>query len=409
MSELPVSLARESAALGKRHGKHKLDELDASRVAKHLVLFRPDDAAIESLMAQARLSIPGLTTTAEVQRVAHFNPDCIWAVTRKSRFDAAAPAGEGFIAILPLNELGLQLLAMNVLDTAKPDLRFLARPGERPAGIYMWCVFAPGPLVGGMALFMQRMSVPPYDGVALYSRPNTAVGRRFNDALGALEGAQVGKIFAPQLWVFSRLPQRPIYDTYHPDVAPGELSVTVARTFEDLSRVIAVRGAVYVGQQQCPHDEEFDGNDLCATHLIGYVGHEPAGCMRVRFFADFAKIERVAVREEFRKIGTAFQLIRAAIQLCQKKGYTKVYAHSQKRLVDFWTRFGFKVPPGAKSFVFSDFDYIEIVADLERDPDCVTLGTDPYLVIRPEGRWHLPGVLEHSASRAVTRPSVDKR
>jgi predicted GNAT family N-acyltransferase len=409
MSVLPVSLAGSSAIAGERHGKHKLDELDASRVAKHLVLFHPDDAAIESLMASARLSIPELTTDAEVQRVVRYNPDCMWAVARKSRFDAAAPAGEGFVATLPLNELGLQLLAMDVLDTAKPDVRFLAKPGERPAGIYMWCVFAPGPLAGVMALFMEKIAAFPYAGVNLYSRPNTEIGVRFNEVLGLTHGVTIGDIWAPQLWVFPRAPQRPLYDSYHPAVVPGEVSVTVARTFEDLSRVLAVRSAVYIGQQQCPYEEEFDGNDLCATHLIGYVGHEPAGCLRVRFFADFAKIERLAIREEFRKTRAAFQLVRAAFRLCQKKGYTKVYGHSQKRLVNFWSRFGFKVPPNAKQFIFSDFDYVEIVADVERDPDSVTLGADPYLVIRPEGRWHVPGVLEESASRAVTRPSVDKR
>src|SRR5581483_4620854 len=163
MSVLPVSLAGSSAIAGERHGRHKLDELDAARVAKHLVLFRPDDAAIESLMASARLSIPGLTTDAEVKRVVHYNPDCMWAVARKSRFDAAAPMGEGFVLTLPLNDLGLQLLAMDVLDTAKPDVRFLAKPGERPAGIYMWCVFAPGPLAGVMALFMEKIAAFPYD------------------------------------------------------------------------------------------------------------------------------------------------------------------------------------------------------------------------------------------------------
>jgi hypothetical protein len=39
----------------------------------------------------------------------------------------------------------------------------------------------------------------------------------------------------------------------------------------------------------------------------------------------------------------------------------------------------------------------------------VTIGADPYVIIRPEGRWHVPGVLEHSAARAVTHPSVGKR
>ena len=62
-----------------------------------------------------------------------------------------------------------------------------------------------------------------------------------------------------------------------------------------------------------------------------------------------------------------------------------------------------------KPFVFSDFDYVEIVADIERDPDAVTIGADPYLIIRPEGRWHIPGILENSANRSASEPSVKKK
>ena len=91
------------------------------------------------------------------------------------------------------------------------------------------------------------------------------------------------------------------------------------------------------------------------------------------------------------------------------KGYRRLYGHSQKRLVNFWSRFGFRPIEGAKEFVFSDFDYVEIVAEIERDPEAITIGVDPYVMIRPEGRWHVPGVLERSASREATRPSVEAR
>ena len=53
--------------------------------------------------------------------------------------------------------------------------------------------------------------------------------------------------------------------------------MTVARSMEDIMRVMSIRSAVYVAEQRCPHDEEFDGNDFSATHLLGYVGDEPAG------------------------------------------------------------------------------------------------------------------------------------
>ncbi|HKQ09957.1 MAG TPA: hypothetical protein VJS85_02105, partial [Rhizomicrobium sp.] len=110
--------------------------------------------------------------------------------------------------------------------------------------------------------------------------------------------------------------------------------------------------------------------------------------------------------KEFRKSRAAVQLIQAGLKLCQKKGYRRVIGYAQTRLTHFWTRFGFRPLEGRKQFVFSDYDYVEMVADLEPMPDALTLGTDPYVMIRPEGRWHKPGILEKSASRAVTSPSI---
>jgi hypothetical protein len=41
---------------------------------------------------------------------------------------------------------------------------------------------------------------------------------------------------------------------------------------------------------------------------------------------------------------------------------------------------------------------------MERDADAVTIGDDPYVIIRPEGRWHVPGILELPASCTPIRP-----
>jgi predicted GNAT family N-acyltransferase len=260
-----------------------------------------------------------------------------------------------------------------------------------------------------MALFMEKMSTPQYAGINLYSRALTEAGVQFHHVLGFTQGTVIDSIEAPNIWIFQRAPQPPLYDTYVPGAAANDIGVTVARNFEDLGRVIAMRSAVYIGEQECPYEEEYDGNDLAATHLLVYVGDEPAGCLRVRFFADFAKIERLVVRKEFRKTRAAFHVVRAGFKLCQAKGYRRVYGHSQTRLVNFWSRFGFRVMEGGKKFVFSDFDYVEIVADIEPDADAVRIGCDPYTIIRPEGRWHKPGILERSATRAVTSPSVDPK
>lgn len=410
MTEHPLELIRAQGKVVETKPRHPLGALDSSKFSKHLVVFRPNEKAVADLMEKARASIPGLTDIAPVDRVIKHNPDSMWAIARKRKFDPSVPMGEGFFAFLHLNKKGLYQLATNTLDTRNPDLALLAGPNERPAGIYTWAALAPGMLAGGIAMVLERLETPNYAGVDIYSRPNTPEGFRFNETLGLKKGAKIGPIYASHLYTFPRKSTAaPLYDTYRSDAGHREVTVTVARTFEDLMRVASLRSAVYIGEQECPYEEEFDGNDLAATHLIGYVGNEPAGCLRIRYFADFAKIERLAVRKEFRNTRLAFQIVRAGIRLCQMKGYRRLYGHSQKRLVNFWSRFGFRPLEGAKEFVFSDFDYVEIVAEIDRDPQSITIGADPYVMIRPEGRWHVPGVLERSVSRQVTRPSVQER
>jgi predicted GNAT family N-acyltransferase len=170
-------------------------------------------------------------------------------------------------------------------------------------------------------------------------------------------------------------------------------------------KVVSSRSAVFISEQECPYSEEFDGNDFCSTHFIGYVGNEPAACLRARFFADFAKLERLAVRHEFRRSRLAFKIVKAGIEFSKAKGYTRIYGHAQDRLVSFWSTFGAR-PMKARSepLIFSDFSYTEMLLEVEQTPEAITLDSDPYLLIRPEGKWHEEGILEHSASREASSP-----
>ena len=199
----------------------------------------------------------------------------------------------------------------------------------------------------------------------------------------------------------------PTYDSYDENHAAdaGQCGIKVARSLNDLMQIVAIRSAVFISEQECPYGEEFDGNDFCATHFIGYVGREPAACLRARFFADFAKLERLAVRHEYRRSRLSFRIVKAGIDLAKAKGYTRIYGHAQDRLVSFWSTFGAR-PMDArnKPLVFSDFSYTEMLLETERHPDAITLDSDPYLLIRPEGKWHEEGILEESTVREVTSP-----
>lgn len=181
-------------------------------------------------------------------------------------------------------------------------------------------------------------------------------------------------------------------------------SIRIARDVQDLMIVASIRSAVYLAEQDCPYAEEFDGNDLVAAHFIGFVGAEPAACLRTRFFADFAKVERLAVRHQFRRSTIAFRLVRECVKYLKRKGYTRIYGQAQDRLVNFWARFGAKPLGHNRKLVFSDFSYTEMLLEMDRDENAITIDSDPYVIIRPEGEWDVPGVLDRSAARPTSTP-----
>ncbi|MBA2399819.1 MAG: GNAT family N-acetyltransferase [Bradyrhizobium sp.] len=393
--------ARRTAAAGPARS---LDKMTMLQLARRTVIFTVDAAGIASLMDAAREDIPGLTTNRIVQTVVNHNPDTFWAIARRDQFDIATPTGEGFLAVLPLTHEGTRRLIDGSLDTRNPDLSCVARQSERPAGIYVWAIHAKGTIVAGIPLVLQKFSTPLYQGINIYSRPITKEGLRVLEPLGFTPGARYDGLVAPRLQMLDRSHEMPVVvrKPQRPSV-----SVRVVRSMDEMTRVVAIRSAVYMGEQHCPFEEEFDGNDFSATHLICHRGQEPVGCMRIRYFADFAKFERLAVRNENRNVGVAGQIVDAAVELCRKKGYHVLYAHSQKRLLKFWERRGFGRMSGSREFAFSDFDYVEVKLETEKHPQRIRLGDDPYVLIRPEGQWDVPGILELSAGRgATTRQSA---
>jgi predicted GNAT family N-acyltransferase len=200
-------------------------------------------------------------------------------------------------------------------------------------------------------------------------------------------------------------PFKPLISEPGANLAREKLNISVARTLNDLMEVMTVRSLVYMGDQSCPYDEEFDGNDFAgATHLILRRGDEPIGVVRLRWFADFVKLERLAIRREFRGGPGLMLLVRSAIGHAERKGYRRLMGHVQSRLVPFWKRY-FAARPrlGRAPFAFSDYDYVELEIDLTPPADAITIDSDPMVILRPEGEWDRPGVLDRSAARSLSQ------
>jgi predicted GNAT family N-acyltransferase len=394
LKDFEQAISREYIDAGRNRNFRLRSIADSLRIVNNV--GRGD---IETLLPKAAVAMGRLADTDAVMRVAQANADSIWLVHRDGE---ATPSG--FQATLLLNEAGGRALLDGSLDLLDPQAEFLARQMERPALIYIWAAYLPGPLALAFPKINDVYYAPHYAGIDVVASARTVAGSSVMRRWGFVEGFSFGGIARQDVFVLRRSARelarsRPRYDRYRAGEVPS--GIGVVHSLDDFLKIAAIRAAVFVGEQSCPFAEEFDGNDHAATHLLACVDDEPAGCMRIRFFGDFAKMERLAVRREFRSSTLAFELVRASVELCKDKGFRKLYGHARKDLLPFWQRFGFKIRANGEPFRFSDHEFVEMVDEIEPSPNAVSLDDGPYVAIRPEGQWHVPGVLERSADRTA--------
>jgi len=375
--------------------KKLMEKVRATPTARSATL---EEAKI--VMAEARTVLSDLMNDTVLERLLNHNPDLIQIVT-----GAGVPEGKTvFNGAIPLTEAGAAAIVAGQFNGANPDIRHVARADERPVAIYAALIYTPsafGPAMKALTHYVGRIA--PH-GCPMFSRAVTEHTRRLFPALGFVPAQSFYPGAPDDLLVVlpeAATVQAPAVSTNPAGSAAQPITIRVARNLEDLMQVVSIRAATYMSEQECPYGEEFDGNDLHASHFIGEIDGEPAACLRVRYFADFVKFERLAVRAEFRKSRLAFRIVRQAIEHCRCKGYTHVYGHARADLVRFWGTFGFRPISDRPGFTFSGQPYVEMEGAIAPHPKPVSGAGDPFRIIRPEGEWDMPGPLDHSAARAV--------
>ena len=202
--------------------------------------------------------------------------------------------------------------------------------------IYVWCIYARGPLAAAMTLGLQKVSTPLYRDVDLYSRAATTEGRYALEGTGFRPGVMAPGHFVPDLYLFRRSPvspdEMPSYDGYMRHNGEDEISDEIARSLEDLMRVMAVRSAVFIGEQRCPYREEFDGNDLSGQRICSAVsGMSPPPLCAFAISRISRSLSGWRCDPEFRGRRLAQQVIQAGIEICRLKGYTRIYGQSERK------------------------------------------------------------------------------
>src|SRR5687767_2317288 len=105
-----------------------------------------------------------------------------------------------------------------------------------------------------------------------------------------------------------------------------------------------LRRRVFVGEQGVDPAEEWDVHDEPGADTLHFVasgaGHA-LGCARLRRADDgAAKIERVAVLQEARRLGVGRALMDAAETAAWRRGDARLRVHAQTAVVPFYERLG---------------------------------------------------------------------
>jgi len=117
------------------------------------------------------------------------------------------------------------------------------------------------------------------------------------------------------------------------------LHVQKATTEEELEKVFAIRKIVFVEEQNCPPELEWEHEDV-STHFLALSDHQPCGACRWRKTDKGYKLERFAVLKEFRGQGVGRALIATVLDdLPADADY--IYLNAQLDAMSLYAKFGF--------------------------------------------------------------------
>ncbi len=408
---MSIHFAKETFAPPALRSQRDFFDLNAKKLARNIVAFNPTIGLLKHMLGKFAETVQPSASFDTLRRVYDANPDTVVAFARGTRVeseDGAPPMG--MLCQLPLNRQGARALFDGRLNTLEPQSEFLAPQEERPAALYFWCIYMEPGARGGVALAIDRMTSNRYRGVPCYCKSASQDQHRLFLNMGWIDGATLfeptGNVSSDKLMQYlpsAMRKDRPTYDSYEPNLGiPGRLSVTVARSSEDVMKAMAIRGAAYLEGRFLPLEEDQDGNDFCATHLIGYVGDEAAGCLRIRSFNEFVKFERLAVLSPHRRGRLSLKLIRAGIDFIQAKGYSHIYGQAASHALPIWKYFGFTKRPGPGIEYLTDEEYFEIDLHLDAPKARISPYSGAAILVRPEGQWHRKGPLEKAQEEATS-------
>lgn len=168
-----------------------------------------------------------------------------------------------------------------------------------------------------------------------------------------------------------------IMNTHLPSPGSNSVRIVVVQSAEEMAHAYIVRSIAFVEAEGLRVNHAFDGNDYQCTHIVAYFNDEPIGAARIRWFRDFAKIERTAFRPSARDPRILKEMAQFMFDHVAKKGYDRVLTLAETHYAWLWRRtLGFTdVSKEAVRRPNEDRDYYLLEKRLDIPSDAVTAET----------------------------------
>ena len=122
------------------------------------------------------------------------------------------------------------------------------------------------------------------------------------------------------------------------------LLIKQATSAVDLESCLDIRRKIFIDGQNVPEADEIDGLDGESDHYLLLVDDSPVGTTRVRYVHGKAKIERVAILEEYQGRGLGKKLMQHILQEIKHSGKVKTAVlGAQTYAIPFYENLGFTV------------------------------------------------------------------
>jgi len=140
------------------------------------------------------------------------------------------------------------------------------------------------------------------------------------------------------------------------------------KTEEQLEEACNIRKEVFVQEQKVPEELEIDEYDVIgpdAHHILIEVNGTYAATGRLIYYKNnAAKMQRIAVRKDFRSQGIGKVLLLAMEELARELGLTKSVLDAQCQAEPFYQKLGY-VTTSTETFLDANIPHVRMEKSLE--------------------------------------------